>query len=175
METAGKAARKIVERAQVSVEIVNVTFELDMHYLGQTHTVAVPLPIPAGDISGVNETTVRAAFERAYSAAFSRLLPGIPVRIVSLRTAAIGRRPAFDLAAFAPDAGASLAKAERGTRQVWFDGAWHETRVWSRLDLPVDAIIDAPAVIEQPDATIFIEPGLRGRVDALGNIVVERI
>ena len=52
--------------------------------------------------------------------------------------------------------------------------AWHETRVWSRLDLPVDAIIAAPAVIEQPDATIFIEPGLRGRVDALGNIVVER-
>jgi hypothetical protein len=29
-------------------------------------------------------------------------------------------------------------------------------------------------VIEQPDATIFIEPGLRGRVDRLGNIVVER-
>src|SRR5205085_8355647 len=128
--------------------------------------------IPA---AGISEATVRAAFERAYAAAFSRLLPGIPVRIVSLRTAAIGRRPAFDLAAFAPDAEASLAKAARGTRKVWFDGAWHETRVWSRLDLPADAVIAAPAVIEQPDATIFIEPGLHGRVDRLGNIVVERI
>jgi N-methylhydantoinase A len=174
METAGKAARNVVESAQIAVEKMNLAFELDMHYLGQTHTVAVPLAIPGGDISGVSEASVRAAFERAYSAAFSRLLPGIPVRIVSLRTAAIGRRPAFDLAAFAPDADASLAKAERGTRNVWFDGAWHETRVWSRLDLPADAIIDAPAVIEQPDATIFIEPGLRGRVDRLGNIIVER-
>jgi N-methylhydantoinase A len=174
MEIAGKAARNVVESAEISIENMNLAFELDMHYLGQTHTVAVPLIIPGGDISGVSEATVRAAFERAYSAAFSRLLPGIPVRIVSLRTAAIGRRPAFDLAAFAPAADASLAKAERGARNVWFDGAWHETRVWSRLELPADAIINAPAVIEQPDATIFIEPGLRGRVDRLGNIIVER-
>jgi N-methylhydantoinase A len=172
MEIAGKAARNVVDSAQIPVENTNVVFELDMHYVGQTHTVPVPLDIPA---TGITEALVRAAFERAYSAAFSRLLPGIPVRIVSLRTAAIGRRPAFDLAAFAPDADASLASAERGTRNVWFDGAWHETRVWSRLDLPADAIIAAPAVIEQPDATIFIELGLRGRVDALGNIVVERI
>ncbi|MEA2928613.1 MAG: N-methylhydantoinase [Hyphomicrobiales bacterium] len=175
MAIAGEAAKRVVEGAAIAAERVDVTFELDMHYLGQTHTVAVPLDIPGGDISGVSEAFVRAAFERAYSAAFSRLLPGIPIRIVSLRTAAIGRRPAFDLAAFAPDASASLAKAERGARNVWFDGAWHETRVWSRLDLPADAIIDAPAVIEQPDATIFIDPGLRGRVDRLGNIVVERI
>ena len=58
---------------------------------------------------------------------------------------------------------------------MWFDGAWHETRVWSRLDLPVGAVIEAPAVLEQPDATIFIDPGLRGRVDRLGNVIVERV
>jgi N-methylhydantoinase A len=171
--SAGAAqARSVVQSARTAAERIDVTFELDMHYLGQTHTVAVPLDIPA---AGISEASVRAAFERAYAAAFSRLLPGIPVRIVSLRTAAIGRRPTFDLAAFAPAADASLAKAARGTRKVWFDGAWHETRVWSRLDLPSDAVIDAPAVIEQPDATIFIEPGLRGRVDRFGNIMVERI
>ena len=106
----------------VAVDRIDVTFELDMHYLGQTHTVAVPLDITGGKPVGITEASVRAAFERAYAAAFSRLLPGIPVRIVSLRTAAIGRRPAFDLAAFAPPAEASLADADRGTRQVWFDG-----------------------------------------------------
>jgi N-methylhydantoinase A len=175
MVAAGEEAHAIVAAAGIAVERIDVTFELDMHYLGQTHTVAVPLPVTlANGTTGVSEAAVRAAFEQAYSAAFSRLLPGIPVRIVSLRSAAIGRRPAFDLAAFAPEPDASLAKAERGTRQVFFEGAWHETRVWSRLDLPAGAVIEAPAVVEQPDATIFIEPGLRGRVDKLGNIVVER-
>jgi N-methylhydantoinase A len=57
---------------------------------------------------------------------------------------------------------------------VWFAGGWHATRVWSRLDLPAEAVIESPAILEQPDATIFIEPGLRGRVDRLGNVIVER-
>ena len=35
-------------------------------------------------------------------------------------------------------------------------------------------MIEAPAILEQPDATIFIEPGLQGRVDKLGNVIVER-
>jgi N-methylhydantoinase A len=117
---------------------------------------------------------VRSAFEAAYLGSFSRLLPGIPVRIVSLRTAAIGRRPKFDLSTLTPASGASVEKADRGARRVWFDGSSREARVFSRLDLPVGAVITAPAVLEQSDATIFIEPGLHGRVDRLGNVIVER-
>ena len=175
MVAAGEAASAVVGEAGLAVERIDVAYELDMHYLGQTHTVAVPLPVTlrAGS-TGVSEAIVRAAFERAYTAAFSRMLPGIPVRIVSLRTAAIGRRPAFDLSVLAPSAGASLEAASRGTRPVWFDGGWHDTRIWQRLELPVGAVIAAPALLEQPDATCFIEPGLRGRVDAWGNVVVER-
>ena len=175
MVAAGEAARAVVAQAGMAVERIDVVYELDMHYLGQTHTVAVPLPVTLHDsTTGVSAPIVRAAFESAYAAAFSRLLPGIPVRIVSLRTAAIGRRPAFDLAVLAPAPNASLAAASRGTRPVWFDGGWHDAQVWQRLELPVGAVIEAPAVLEQPDATAFIEPGLCGRVDALGNLIVER-
>jgi N-methylhydantoinase A len=176
MVAAGEEARAVVAAAGITVERIDVTFELDIHYLGQTHTVAVPLPVtltPGG--TGINEATVQSAFDTAYAAAFGRLLPGIPAKIVSLRTAAIGRRPPFDLTAFAPAPDASVEKAAKGSRPVWHAGAWRETRVWSRLDLPAGAVIEAPAVLEQPDATIFIDPGLRGRVDELGNLIVERI
>ena len=146
-----------------------------MHYVGQTHTVAVPLPVEArSGTTGVTAEIVRAAFERAYLGAFSRLLPGLAVKIVSLRTTAIGRRPHFDLAALAPKAGASLEAARRGTRKVWFDGGWHEAPIWSRLDLPAEAMIEGPAILEQPDATTVVEPGLVARVDRLGNLIVER-
>ena len=93
----------MIAAAGIPVERIDVIYELDMHYLGQTHTVAVPLPV-AADAQGVSESVVRKAFEAAYSASFSRLLPGLAVRIVSLRVAAIGRRPAFDFSVFAPDA-----------------------------------------------------------------------
>ncbi|MEJ2435560.1 MAG: hydantoinase/oxoprolinase family protein, partial [Pseudolabrys sp.] len=174
MVVAGREAKAVVEAACIAVERIDVLFELDMHYLGQTHTVAVPLPVAFAESgTGVSEQIVRAAFDKAYAAAFGRLLPGIPVRIVSLRAAAIGRRPHFDLSAFGPGPEASLDKAAKGSRPVFIDGAWHDTQVWSRLDLPQGALIEAPAVLEQPDATVFIDHGLRGRVDEFGNIIVE--
>jgi N-methylhydantoinase A len=168
-------ARQVVETAGLSVERIDIAFDLDMHYAGQTHTVPVPIPVEVrAGTTGVTGQIVRAAFERAYLGAFSRLLPGLAVRIVSLRTAAIGRRPHFDLAALAPRGGASLEAARRGTRKVWFAGRWHEASIWSRLDLPVEAMVAGPAVLEQPDGTTVVEPGLVARVDRLGNLIVER-
>jgi N-methylhydantoinase A len=176
MAEAGRQAHAVVSASGLTVERIDVTYELDMHYQGQTHTVAVPLPVTLGaDGTGISEGIVRAAFEAAYARAFSRLLPGIPVRIVNLRTAAIGLRPAFDLKALAPSADSNFEQAHVGHRQVWFDGGWHRASIWDRLALPVGALIEGPAILEQPDATTVIDPGLMARVDGFGNLIVERM
>ncbi len=167
----GRAVAAVVENAGVPVERIDVAFELDMHYLGQTHAISAPLEVGPGGVTG---EAVRAAFEASYQARFSRLLAGTPVKIVSLRATAIGRRPRFDLTALAPRAGARREDALRGARPVWFDGAWVETEIWSRLDLPVGAIIAGPAILEQPDATLVVEPGQSATVDPLGNLIIER-
>ncbi len=172
MRAAGREAGAVIAAAGIPVARTEVVYELDMHYLGQTHTVAVPLPVaPQGD--GVTEAMVRSAFEAAYLASFSRLLPELPARIVSLRVAAIGRRPPFDFSVFAPEPSASLERARLRSRPVWFAGGWRDTPVWSRLDLPAGAAIAGPAILEQADATTAIEPGFAGRIDPLGNLIVE--
>jgi N-methylhydantoinase A len=169
------AARAVVAAAGLPVESIDTVFELDMHYGGQTHTVAVPLPVVLAEgTTGVTATIVRAAFEAAYSRAFTRLLPGLPVRIVTLRTAAIGRRPVFDLTMLAPPADATLAGAAHGVRPVWFGGAWHEAAIFARLDLPAGSVVPGPAILEQPDATVVVDPGLAARTDAFGNLIIER-
>jgi N-methylhydantoinase A len=169
------AAEVVVAAAGLPVERIGTVFELDMHYAGQTHTVAVPLPVAVrGGTTGVTAAILRAAFEAAYSRAFTRLLPGLAVRIVTLRTAAIGRRPAFDLAMLAPPAGSSIAAAARGARPVWFDGAWHDAAIYARLDLPEGSVVRGPAILEQPDATIVVDPGLAARTDRFGNLIIER-
>ena len=146
-----------------------------MHYLGQTHTVSVPLPVVmSGGTLGVSEAVVRSAFEAAYLASFSRLLPGLPTRIVSLRVAAIGRRPAFDFSVFAPRSLRVLRQGAARLASVWFDGGWRDAAIWARLDLPAGARIEGPAILEQPDATTVIEPGHVGAIDRLGNLIVER-
>ncbi len=168
-------ARAVVEDARLSMERIDILFELDMHYVGQTHTVRATLPASIlGDRTDLSETMIRQAFEAAYQASFSRLLPGVPIRIVNLRTSAIGIRPGFDLKALAAPADTTVASATIGKRQAWFDGAWHDTTIYARLDLPEGAEIEGPAILEQPDATTVVAPDFKARVDSYGNVVVER-
>ncbi len=79
MASEGRAAEAIVAGAGVAVERIDVLYELDMHYLGQTHTISVPLPVTLqGASTGITSELILTAFEQAYRASFSRLLPGIP-------------------------------------------------------------------------------------------------
>ena len=174
IETAGRVAATVAE-AGMALTGIDVVFELDMHYIGQTHAIAVPLPLTvSGDTTGLSLSFIQGAFESAYQSKFSRLLPGIPVKIVSLRTAAIGRRPHVDLSVLAPKPGGTLDAARLGSRQVWFDGDWRETSIWSRRSMPVGSLVEGPAILEQADATTVIDPGLVARIDTLGNVIVER-
>ncbi|MBD8653432.1 hydantoinase/oxoprolinase family protein [Rhizobium sp. CFBP 13726] len=174
VDEAGKA-RAVVEDAHLTVERIDTLFELDMHYVGQTHTVRVTLPATiSGSQTDVSEAMIQQAFEDAYQASFSRLLPGVPMRIVNLRTSAIGIRPSFDLKALSAPTDTTVASATTGSRQVWFDGAWHETTIYDRLQLPESSEIQGPAILEQPDATTVVSPEFKARVDLYGNIIVER-
>ena len=62
-------------RAGVAFERVEAIYEFDMLYVGQTHTVAVPVRI---DGTGLSRDRIMAAFEAAYLAAFGRLLVQYP-------------------------------------------------------------------------------------------------
>jgi N-methylhydantoinase A len=150
-----------------------VVVELDMAYLGQTHTVAVPLPvqIDATAVTPPPRAAIRAAFDAAYTRAYGRLLPGGTTRILNLRTAVIGRRPKFDLGALAPQ---GPGTTEPRTRRSVHFGRWHDAAIFDRLTLPVGAEIRGPAVLEQPDTTILVDPGLIARVDRFGNVILSR-
>ena len=162
------AARSTFDRRETAVE-------LDMAYAGQTHTVPVPLPLheAGGSVAPPTREGIAEAFDAAYRATFGRLLEGGTRRLLNLRTTVIGHRPKLDLTILAPDADAREEDARRGTRAVHVGGAWHDAPVLARLDLPVGAVIAGPAILEQPDTTILIEPGMAGTVDRFGNVIIE--
>ena len=172
VSTAGRGF-ELLDQSGVLFEGREVIYELDMSYVGQTHTVAVPLPVELSHgTTSVTEAIVRDAFESSYRATYNRLLEGIAIRILSLRTAVIGHRRKFDLTSLSPSGG-SVADAFLGEREVWIDGGWRTTRIYDRLALPVGSRISGPAILEQSDATIFVDPGLTGEVDTFGNLVVK--
>ena len=153
----------------VSFAGIDRVFELDMLYLGQTHTVNVLVAIPE---SGLTHDVIRDAFEAAYRETYGRLLTDIPMRVMNYRVAVIGRRPELDMAVFTPVGGKPAGACRTGTRSVYADGQAYEAGVYERLELEVGAVIAGPALLEQADTTIFIDPGLQARVDRFGNLVI---
>jgi N-methylhydantoinase A len=170
MRAVADESEALLGRAGVAFDRIDRRFEFDMLYVGQTHTVAVALEM-AGSLTPDN---IQQAFDAAYLATFGRLLNAIPVRVLNYRVAVTGRRPRFDMAVFAAPREGDLAECQRGTRTIRSDGADHTAPVYERLDLPKGAVIPGPAILEQPDATIFIDPDLTGRVDRFGNVVITR-
>ena len=165
----------LLKDAGVAFDGTDVLFEMDMSYQGQTHTLDVPLPAEMKDGAvHVDRKTIHAAFETRYRAVYGRPLRGVAVRVLNLRVSAIGRRPKFDLSLLAPADGVSLIEARTGTRPIWIDGAFHETAIYDRLPISVGVDIPGPAILEQPDTTIFIEPDLTGTVDRFGNLIITR-
>ena len=162
----------LLDDAGVSFVGRETLFELDMSYLGQTHTVDVPLSLSEG--FNIDRDQISAAFETRYKSVFGNPLSGIPIRVLNLRVSVIGVRPNFDLHLLAPDNQGTIDTAVRGARPVWFDGGWTEATIYERLRLPVGAEIKGPALLEQLDTTIFVEPDLVGKVDDFGNLVISR-
>ncbi len=146
-----------------------VSHEFDMAYEGQTHTIVVEAP----SFDHLSASTIQSCFDRAYEATYGRVLTGVRTRLLSVRTGVVGKRPRIDARAFAPDATAGTAEPSH-KRAVYFNGAWRVTPVYDRLGLGVGASVEGPAILEQPDTTIVIEPNFVGVVDEFGNLIVSR-
>ena len=168
VESLAQACQTRLDSAGVRFEGVHDLISLDMLYMGQTHTLQVAVTREQLDAQGV-----QAAFEAAYRHAFGRVLQGPVIRVMNLRYARIGRRPRFDLAVLAPQGEGSTQAV--GVQQVYHQGRWWDAQRYARLDLPVGAQVQGPAILEQADTTVWLEPGFSARVDALGNLLVERV
>jgi N-methylhydantoinase A len=169
MQEAAAEGQVLLDRAGVGFEGRETRHEFDMSYVGQTHTVAVQFQQRAAEAS---PAAIRAAFEARYREVYGRVLEGIPIRLLNLRTAVIGRRPKLDLALLAPRVGTT--NGAKVTRKIWIDAGWREVPVLARFDLPVGAVVTGPAILEQSDATVFVDPGLTATVDRFGNLLLER-
>ena len=170
-----KKGLDLLDGAGASFKGIGYQFALDMSYLGQTHTVDVPLLLEFdGKSTEVSVVGIRDAFEDRYRQVYGRPLEGIPIRVLNLRVSTLGHRPKFDLALLAPADGVSLEQVHVDTRPVWFNDTWHETPIYDRLPMSVGVTVPGPAILEQPDTTIFIEPDLKGDVDRFGNLLITR-
>ena len=165
-----KEGRDLIGSETISIENIRLFHGADMQFVGQTHLISVPLP----RLDATREE-IQAIFEKAYFDRFQVKLPEIRANLVNLKTSVIGERPDFDLGRImdARLRAKTVENARIGTRQVWFDGEWLETAIYARDKLPTGGQFVGPAIVEQMDTTIVVEPGNTVLVDEDGNLSIE--
>ena len=168
LETMRQRCQQRLDSAGVPFAQVREEVMLDMLYQGQTHTLQVVVPADR-----LQHDAVRAAFEQTYREAFGRVLQGPPVRVLNLRYSRIGVRPKFDLQVLAPQGPGNSEPL--GSQSVYVQGQWVQAQRYARLGLPVGFTVQGPAIFEQADTTVWLEPGYQATVDALGNLVLQRV
>ena len=160
--------RALIESEAVAVTAIDVVHEADMLYRGQSHVFRIPVLGPGFDLE-----RIRTTFAEHYQRRFDIALPEMVPMLVNLRTTVIGRSASFDLASLArAENGAGTNDPRTGSRPVRFDGEWHETAIYDRAALTPGTTVEGPAIIEQLDTTIPIEPGVVAEVDGFGNLLI---
>lgn len=158
-----------IAREGVEIEGLKLVHRAEMQFQGQSHMLFVDL-----ERIEVGREELQAAFDEAYFNRFALRLPDMRAVLVSLHTAVIGKRTAVGLSSLmdASDRVGTAAEAQTGSRRVWFAGGWQETPIYRRARLPLGAVIDGPAILEQLDTTVVVEPGNHLSVDPHGNLLI---
>ena len=165
----------LIEQEPIDISDIKIEHSLDMQFIGQTHMLTVPMAS-----AGMTKTEILTEFEEVYFNRFRIHLPEVRVKIVNVRTIVTGRRPEIDLTGLIDFSGRaqSLAASQVGSRAVCFYSAenelnWHEVPIYNREKLPLEFQLNGPAILEQMDTTILIEPQNDAISDRYGNIFIK--
>lgn len=142
----------------------------DMRYLGQEHTVKVPVPKGLWDEESVGEVISR--FHELHEHHYTFKLEEAQTEIVNLHLVALGAVKKPELYKMG-NITAAIEEALKEIRPVLFEGeGWKETQVYEREKLGPGAIIEGPAIVEETTASTVIYAGQQVCVDEYGNLII---
>jgi N-methylhydantoinase A len=155
-------------RESFSAEQIYCERFLDMRYLGQSYELTITLE------DRVDEAVTR--FHMAHEQRFGYSDASRDVQVVSVRLRAYGRteRPSLT---HQPEQGRANAIAA-GQHRIYFAEtsglAEYTVPLYQREQLLCGMVFAGPALVIQYDTTTIVPPGWSGRVDAVGNLILEK-
>jgi N-methylhydantoinase A len=134
----------------------------DVRYKGQGWEITIPVGRPAS----IDE--ISRAFEDRHISLYGFKMD-LPIEIVIIRIFAVIKRAKPGL----PRPRRHGDTSPRGYRRAYIYNSWVDAPIYIRSELPEDARLRGPALIDEYDSTTVIPEGWEARVDVTGSIVVE--
>lgn len=168
-----EAHDKLVED-NMSEEDIVIQRVADCRYEGQGYEIRVP--VIGGEVNEELMEELKEAFHVAHKKQFGRSYRKVPVEIVNIRV--VGTGAIEDLEPIKIEAGTQdCSNAVIGERMVTFKvdekPAKMMTKIYDRSLFQAGNVIQGPAIINQMDTTIVVEPDCVGKVNDYGIIVIE--
>lgn len=156
----------------MSKESVEFQRYADMRYVGQEHTVKVP--VVSGEWQMVDKEKAIQDFHQLHEKNFTFNLPESITEIVSLHVTAFGKVPKPMIKKI--DRQTTLQEAEKEKRAVYYeDKGWVTTPIYDRDLLPPEVVVQGPAIVEEKAAVTVIYESQQLYLDSYGNIIIERV
>jgi N-methylhydantoinase A len=167
------AGRAQIARDGIVPQTADFAFLADLRYVGQEHTISIPVRDPAL-LTGDNGE-LRALFDTAHDQRYGQAAPDERLECVNVRLVVTAARPDSLAERWLSEPWTSEPPVADGTRDVIFADAAKPvpTRVVWRPSLRAGARIDGPAVIEEPNATTLIHPGDVATASEAGHLIID--
>jgi len=147
---------------------------LDVRYVGQASELRVPLE---ASIEELDEQAILASlgrFHRTHELRYGYAYEcEEPAEIVNAGLTGTGTLQVDDQVAV-KDATSSWLDHATGERVAAIAGKWRAVQLYERPLGATEGSLQGPAIVEQYDSTVVIEPGWSGCQGALGELVIER-
>jgi N-methylhydantoinase A len=145
---------------------IRVARSCDMRYVGQEHTINVPLG------EGFDKKEIKRQFDELHDKYYAHSSPDHPAEMINYRVGGVGllSKPRMKQMGKGLDA----AKALKGEREVWFTetGGYVPTRIYERERLAAGLSIEGPAIVEEWTSTTVVHPAQVLEADSYGNLVL---
>ena len=155
------AARKEIESVS-GVRNVRIERHVEMRYVGQVHELPTPLPVN-GDMAASLQHSVK-AFHALHRQRYAFEMPQKPVEMLAVRQDVVGTR-AWDVPRYDTVDDVDPASAIKTRRKVCFPVgdtlSWIDALIYDGTRLLPGQTLAGPAIIEEPDTTIVLQPGDR--------------
>ena len=164
-----KASLENLQRSGLTSDRIRFIRAADMRYVGQEHTVRVPVP----NMSENSLADLERRFDEIHERTYEHALPGTPTEFVNLRLAAIHEMSKPILHRIGPGEADSTASIKE-LRPVYFQEAGDvmDCRIYDREKLVAGNRINGPAIVEEWNSTVIVFPGQHLEVDTFGNLII---
>ena len=154
----------------IPLEDHEITFQADLRYAGQAFQITVNFTEQELQSGGLELLTGQ--FDAQHEQLFTFKL-GDGHEILMIRALAKARATAIAELTVG-QAGTSLEDCRIHESRFYYDGQWHDIYIYDRNKLHEGLVVPGPAIVGEMDSTTVVLPGFEAKVDAVGNLLINR-